>query len=95
MSVTSYLYVLEFRNGTEIVAYHWHPESPSEAAEPHLHIGSAAARADSAVRPRELHKVHFPTGPVALEQVLRLAISEFGVAPRGADWDAVLRAQPA
>ena len=35
-------------------------------------------------------RMHLPTGQVAIEDVIRLAIVEFGVRPRRADWAAVL-----
>jgi hypothetical protein len=34
----------------------------------------------------ELINAHFPTGRIALEDVLRLAITEFGVRPPRSDW---------
>jgi hypothetical protein len=36
-------------------------------------------------------RAHLSTGPVALEDILRLVITEFGVTPRRADWDTVLQ----
>jgi hypothetical protein len=35
-------------------------------------------------------RVHIPTGRVALEDVIRLAVEEFHVEPRRADWNEVL-----
>ena len=37
-----------------------------------------------------IHKHHFPTGRVSLEDVLHLAIKEFGAKPARADWEEVL-----
>lgn len=90
VSQTGYIYALELRDRTEVVAYHWHPLGIGLVTNPHVHFGPASARLDSAVRPGELHKVHFPTGFVSLEDVIRLAIVEFGVEPRRPDWDAIL-----
>jgi hypothetical protein len=91
-SVVGYIYAVQLQDLTELVAYHWHPGASGGVDHPHLHFGPAAARSDSAVRPREMHKVHFPTGEVPLAAFLRLAITEFGVEPRRPDWEAILTA---
>jgi hypothetical protein len=69
----------------EIVAYHWHPESRSAVRYPHFHISSG-----SSVRRADIRKAHFPTGRIAIEQVLRLVITEFDVQPLRNDWESVL-----
>ncbi|MGI8553416.1 MAG: hypothetical protein ACR2PL_21930 [Dehalococcoidia bacterium] len=51
----------------------------------HIHLGAGAG----SLRP-ELTAAHLPTGWVALQDVLRLAIEAFGVRPLRPDWDAVL-----
>ena len=89
-SIIGYSYMVLHQPNIEVVAYHWHPESAEGAADPHVHFGPASARPDSAVRPGELHKVHFPTGFVTLEDVIRLLIEEFNVEPRRSDWREVL-----
>lgn len=89
-SVVGYRYTVLRTPGIEVVAYHWHPESAEGSAVPHVHFGPASARPDSAIRPGELHKVHFPTGIVSLENVIRLAIDEFRVEPRRSDWASIL-----
>jgi hypothetical protein len=71
--------------GPEIVAYHWHPGRRSPIDFPHLHLG-----AGSGVDREELHKAHLPTGRVELEDVLLMAIQEFGVRPRREDWEEIL-----
>lgn len=38
----------------------------------------------------KVHKYHIPTGRVSLEDVLRLAIAEFGVQGQRADWREVI-----
>jgi hypothetical protein len=47
--------------------------------------GAAAGRA-------ELNTAHLPTGPVALRDVVGLAIRDFGVTPLRHDWQAALAA---
>jgi hypothetical protein len=90
VSLIGYVYTLLASDGVEVVAYHWHPETTASLSFPHLHIGLAALGRDAAVLPGQFHKVHLPTGPVALEDFIRLAITEFGVEPRRADWADVL-----
>ena len=90
----------------EILAYHWHPDvrldDGTPIAYPHLHVNRGAVRLDIAdgvriepnrnlLRP-DLALAHLPTRRIALEDVIRLAIEQFAVAPLRADWDATLRA---
>lgn len=72
----------------EIVEYHWHPWV-ADVSFPHLHATDAPARTS---------RLHFPTGYVTLQDVLTLAMREFGVRANRSDWerplgeaDAVLR----
>jgi hypothetical protein len=88
--VVGYHYTMLDRSGIEIVSYQWHPHAPGGIDVPHVHFGPASARPDSSLRPGELHKVHFPTGFVALEDIIRLAIVEFGAEPRRSDWRDIL-----
>lgn len=83
---TAYLHALEDDSShQEIIAYHWHPKQGSAFNFPHLHIERGIG-ADLG----EIHKYHIPTGRVALEGILRLAINEFGVKERRADWREVI-----
>jgi hypothetical protein len=81
------MYALEMslQNQTELLAYHWHPNAPGEITIPHLHLSAAAQ-----VRYAPLVKAHLPTGFVALQDVLRLAVDDLGVRPLRADWRTVL-----
>ncbi len=85
------------RGETELLVYHWHPESTtSPRVDPHLHV-SAALRPTSADGSRgvvPLDKLHLPTGPVPLAAFARMLVGEFGVEPRAADWAARLRPDP-
>jgi hypothetical protein len=72
-------------NLREILGYHWHPQGRSWVTYPHLHLyGGAEVGRD------DVRKAHFPTGRMALEEVLQLAIKEFGVAPLRDDWEEIL-----
>jgi hypothetical protein len=81
---TAYLYELQ-RNEAELLVYHWHPSGVSPQTNPHLHIGPAA---ELGFKP--LQGAHVPTGRIALEELLRMAVVEFGARPRRKDWDQVL-----
>ncbi len=83
--LVSYFYTLRDAQAGEIVAYHWHTERRSPVDFPHLHLG-----AGSGVSRDELQKAHIPTGRVELEDVLAMAIREFGVRPRRDDWAEIL-----
>lgn len=85
VQTTAYYHALLDEDGREIVAYHWHPRGESEVLFPHMHIG-AGIGADLG----ELHNSHFPTGLISLEEVLRLAVEEFGAEPKREDWREVL-----
>jgi hypothetical protein len=85
ISTVGYEYSLMSSSDQEIIAYHWHPEGQSEATYPHLHLGPAAR-----VGRDELIRAHLPTGRIALEAVLRLLITDFGVRPRRRDWADIL-----
>jgi hypothetical protein len=89
-SIVGYSYTVLHQPNIEVVAYHWHPESAEGSADPHVHFGPASSRPDSAVRPGDLHKVHFPTGFVSLEKFAWLLIDEFNVEPRRSDWRDIL-----
>ena len=85
VSIAAYWYSLDDEQGQEILAFHWHPRGRSSVTSPHLHIGPGAG-----VQYPRLRGAHIPTGRVALEDVLRLAIRELGVEPLRRDWADVL-----
>ena len=84
--VAGYHYELQHRDGRELVAYHWHPQGAGPVTWPHVHLGPAIG---DLWRPAT--RAHFPTGQVTIEDIVRLAIREFGVTPRRDDWEAVLQ----
>jgi hypothetical protein len=79
-----YAFSLPGRDNHPFLAYHWHPSVP-DIPYPHLHVGIMSMES-SPLTPR----THVPTGLVALEQVLRLAITQFGVQPLRDDWARIL-----
>ena len=80
-----YRYALYGADGRAIVIYPWHPEGRSHMTTPHLHLGAGAE-----VGRRDLADAHLPTGHIVLQDVLRLAIAEFGVRPLRRDWSEIL-----
>jgi len=101
---TGYAFALDDREDREIFAYHWHPDVPLSAFL-HLHINrgvidsevtSQAGLSPALTRLRpDVADAHFPTHHITLGEVARLLITQFGVRPRRADWDTVLRAAEA
>lgn len=93
--IVAYRYRVLDPSGRELLAYHWHPEGVSPVTFPHGHVSNAAWTTPRPRRaaddPPPLVAMHLPTGPVALADVVRLLIAEFGVAARQADWEDVLR----
>lgn len=92
VTTTEYAYRLLAIDEPEIVAFHWTPETtnPREVAYPHLHVGPAITRADSAIAAKRAHKLHIPTGRVSIEAVIRFAIDELGAEPATTRWRSVL-----
>lgn len=70
----------------ELLSAHWHPIGSSPYAEPHWHVGAAALAPDGVFTPRS----HIPSGRIAFETVVRMAIEQFGVSPAKQDWVEVL-----
>ncbi len=85
VQIVSYNFTLLDASTREIFAYHWHPVGVSTVTTPHLHLGPGAL-----IGRDELRTAHLPTGAVALADVVRFAITDFGVIPRRDDWTVVL-----
>lgn len=81
-----YHYGIEDRDGSEIIVFHWHPLGLSRETDPHLHLGPAAG-----VQRIALSAAHVPTGRLASEDALQLAVA-LGARPRRSDWMETLRA---
>jgi hypothetical protein len=85
-STVEYVYEVSDQAGDLLAAWHWHPgdrDADHDAPWPHLHAYGAR-------NSLTLHKLHLPTGRVALEAVVRFLIGDLDVVPRRADWRAVL-----
>jgi hypothetical protein len=84
-----YYYAVHDDQGKELFAYHYHPGGRSRMQRPHVHF-----RALTVTRP-EFEAAHYPTGRVALEEVLWMLLDEqdnkFGVRPLRANWREVLQ----
>lgn len=80
----AYAYKLDAEDGTEVFAYHWHPyvsEVSQAETRPHVHLPHDHG---------DGKRVRMPTGRVAVEDVIRLLITNFGVEPLRNDWSGVL-----
>jgi hypothetical protein len=88
-----YLYAFSTLEETELVVFHWHPNESGTGSVtfPHLHIGTSLISENPPLRPKDLHKAHIPTGRVSFEAVVRFAITELGVTPLRANWEAILQ----
>ena len=81
------------RDGRELLAYRWQPESFGPSF-PHVHLSGRLPPIDLGpdVAPAALGDMHLPTGHVTFSAFARLLIEEFGIAPLRADWDSTVRA---
>lgn len=79
-------------DGRELLAFHWHPYSMSNARSPHLHLSSRIPSFELGANANQVNlaDMHIPTGVVTLADVVRLLITEFGVEPRRPDWESIL-----
>jgi len=80
-----FFYAVGRHDTGELLAYHWHPLGKSPVVSPHLHV-----RANIQLGERWLGKVHLPTGPIELEDVVALTIEELGAEPLREDWELLL-----
>lgn len=85
VSTAAYLYELDDADGHHVLAYHWHPEGRSHFSTPHMHLGHGAR-----IGRTDLANAHLPTGRIAIQELLRAAITQLGVQPRREDWSVVL-----
>ncbi len=83
--IDAYAYQLLDGKEMEVVSYHWHPAGRSAVTWPHL-LGQA-----SIGHPAILLGAQPPTGRIALEQVIRLAVMDLGLQPRRSNWSEVIR----
>lgn len=95
-SATMYMYSVLDLTGRELFAYHWHPSGVSPVRTPHFH-SSITPPVVLPSRPGYpntveliLSRVHFPTHQIELPELVRFLITELGVQPRRADWEAAL-----
>ena len=72
----------------ELLVYHWQPGSAYLGPDhPHLHVSASLNAQTSAVDRQsiDLDKLHLATGRVSLASVVRMLITELGIAPRRHD----------
>ncbi|MBA2521394.1 MAG: hypothetical protein H0V24_17190 [Chloroflexia bacterium] len=84
--------LLDYHN-RELLVYHWQPGQGFAGPDPpHLHVSAALDAQIDALSQRQiqLDKRHLATGRVSLPAVVRMLITEFGIAPLRHDWRAIL-----
>jgi hypothetical protein len=84
VSTKAYAYTIHGADEAEMITYHWQPGGLGPEW-PHLHVGTAVLREDDYLDRRK----HVPTGRVALEDVITLAI-EMGAEALREDYAEVL-----
>ena len=89
VTLAQYSYALRRGSGAvgkpeRMLTYQWHPRPDARFNYPHVHLGPASGAHEY------LRNTHVPTGRVALEDVIRYAISQLGVRALRGDWMDVL-----
>ncbi len=84
--IDAYAYQLLDRQEVEIISCHWHP-----AGAQRRYLAPPPSRSSRRRPPAGLLGAHLPTGWVALEQVVRLAVMDLGIQARRSDWPEVIR----
>lgn len=85
----SWTYNILDSNHRDLLTYHWTP-SDQHHPYPHLHVGSTLLNSVGHELAIGFSKLHVTTGPVSVQQVVRMLIEEFDVAPLNAEWNSVL-----
>jgi len=81
----AYMYSVESEDAQEIFGYHWHPAGGNPIRWPHMHLEQGAQFAHP-----DLHRAHFPTGRVSIEEFVRLVVDTFRLRTRRTDWRSTL-----
>lgn len=95
VTIDQYVYTLRALRGRDksekpatLLSYQWHPKPGERYSYPHLHLGPASGIGSSASAAARLtDKSHVPTGRVAVEDVVRFAITQLNVEPLRDDWE--------
>ncbi|MDP9473705.1 MAG: hypothetical protein M3Q71_24095 [Chloroflexota bacterium] len=89
VTTTEYEYRLLDHDERELLVFHWQP-GPTFAGPdyPHLHVSASLSARLSTYDEQDidLDKLHIPTSRIALEAVVRMLVSEFGIKARHDDW---------
>ena len=76
---TAYLYEVSVKRNSDELAnvfeFHWHPDTTRSLKWPHLHVVGNTQDGN-------VERVHFPTARLAVEDLIRLLIRDFGVKTR-------------
>lgn len=69
VSTNAYFYRLNDGAGSELISWHWHPQTGMPY--PHLHVSAGVLD----------RRAHLPSGRVSIESVLRLLLTDLEVPP--------------
>jgi hypothetical protein len=82
-----YYYAISDQRGSEILAYHWHPEAQEGARdEPHLHVKAKVTVQNDPSLEDIFSSLHLPTERITIEAIVRLLIEQFKVQPIRSNW---------
>jgi hypothetical protein len=81
VEVEAYSYGVSYIGKGPLFAYHWHPHR--HRTQPHFHIKQGEGFLG-------MNKLHFPSGHVAIEAVVRFLIEEMAIPSARPDWQSVL-----
>lgn len=91
VTTTGYYYSIADRRGSEILAFHWHPDAAQSARdEPHLHVKIPVQSKNDPSLNDIFSGLHIPTERVTIEAVVRFLIEQLDVTPSGAGWKTAL-----
>ncbi|MFN8633959.1 MAG: hypothetical protein U0893_08905 [Chloroflexota bacterium] len=83
VDTVGWIYTLADSRDEIVAAFHWHPDGSGRVTRPHIHVHGQHDTVD-------LHKLHFPTGSVTPDTLVRFLIEDLDVVPRRPDWERVL-----
>ena len=85
-----YSYRLNLGEEHEVLAYHWHPDG-SAVRFPHLHLRISQELGYPEIE-RRIHRAHYPTSRVCIEDFVLLLIDYYDVVPRmpKSQWSRIL-----
>jgi len=82
-STRGYAYSVQDHEGRELLAAHWHPESPGRHVEPHLHLPAKVLSEEGVFLAQE----PLYTGRFTFEALIRFGVTNLQARPMCEDWN--------